>query len=929
MKIGVLLGLLALPFVLVIIAQHVDATCTNSALPNANVCKGFSMVGTTTGGTASGRCFSITNAASASLTCTSAGVGATTATLTWQMDAGACQTVRYDDVSNGALPPSVPNKVSLDVRADGGSTVIKTYLTNAAEPASGTTYTFCATSDGNTGSPARMGTYEWYLHCVKDNGPGGVGNYDVDSRGTGSQDTSFNRGAAQGRITVSALGVNSYPTGSTFAYGPSGDETITITGAFTTPNIDNNAETMRTAILDHATLLQGEVGATVDVDSGSLAQNFVADQTYALTYNPWDPILNIQGTSSFTGTNWATMSSTGHGAGITRLSDTTVQYTTSFNVNPNIKMDADGSGGFSGADETDQSYASGTCGTGSLTELFNRGEGPVCTRWRLINARDQLLSRAMTFARHDASHTVCANYGSLTPTSNVYSISGTFSTTATCAGAADATGSPRHISVTNTDQSYESGTVYYISSLYYVDAHLEADATLNKDDFPTENANEVSGLVIQDDGMGNDASETGRGWCHVKGVRKDLEIDTSGSAISWNYKDPTTATRSSGTDDTGSDGWTPNASPHNLLATTPLGMAWTWNCSVSFNGNTGNAAQTFSITIAGGGGVMGFPGDPLRATCTPNLANPSETITCVAAESNADGSARTGNAAGTLYDLWNPSNTQIVSGGSTTEIGSTGVYRFTFSPGASPTLGNYYVVVRTTDAMPVSTQAAFTIETDPTIALANSLASVLTDTGLIKGYTDQVEGFTDTLEASAATAATAHTNLQADTDDLQVSATHADAHHHTIEAYTDGLEPGQTAILDALEAAGEISAAEHQEILDALSSLNMTGETRGNATYALILDKLGPLGEPVNIESDLLDLWMPLLFWIGAVLFLMWMEWVYALAFTVPGILDTLFPDQIPGDFPQWFVFLFLGVLMEFAARRFSWGRYKKNSVGA
>src|SRR5690349_5511133 len=54
-KWGLLLGLLAVPLLLVLISDHASATCTNSAHPNANVCKGFSAIGTTTGGIASGR----------------------------------------------------------------------------------------------------------------------------------------------------------------------------------------------------------------------------------------------------------------------------------------------------------------------------------------------------------------------------------------------------------------------------------------------------------------------------------------------------------------------------------------------------------------------------------------------------------------------------------------------------------------------------------------------------------------------------------------------------------------------------------------------------------------------------------------------------------------------------------------------------------
>lgn len=237
----------------------------------------------------------------------------------------------------------------------------------------------------------------------------------------------------------------------------------------------------------------------------------------------------------------------------------------------------------------------------------------------------------------------------------------------------------------------------------------------------------------------------------------------------------------------GQAGWSANL--FLWTAGTPLG-SWTKTVDVtgpaSIDANTHLIDSSIIYTLVAP--ASGFTGDPLRLLCGPLIANPGETVTCAAAESNADGSARTGNAAGTLYDLWNPSNTQIVTGGATTEIGSTGIYRFTYTPGGSPTLGNYIAIVRTTDASPVTTSTVFTIETDPTIALASSLATALSDLGLVKGYTD-------TVEASLSTAATAHGTLQADTDDLQSSATHADGHHHaqdTAIAGVDDLVNGHT-----------------------------------------------------------------------------------------------------------------------------------------
>lgn len=762
----------------------VDATA-NCGLPVADRCHGESMTATTTGGVASGRCFFFTTSSTAPA-CSTAGIGTTTNRAAWALTPGSCVTLYYHDVTNGAVPPAAPNKVTLRVDVDTSVTVTKTYQASAAEPASGTSYTFCATSNGDVGGTPRAGTWYLDLVAVKDNGPGGVGNYAVSAAGTGSP-SSFDAGGLRGSTTVSSVSRSAYPAGSTFAYGSSADESIAVTTTFTQPNGDNNVETSFNSILDASTLLVGQAGATVDVDATTtLAQSFVADNTFPQGNSPYVPGWTIAGNSVLLGEKWSILSPSGHGGGLTRFSDTFI-YDGSFNIDSRIRMDSEASGGFASADETDKSYVGGSC-TGAEVDLFNRGE-LACTSWALVNARDEYLSRSMTHFRRDASNNVCSSYGSLTPSSNIYTASGTFNTGGSCAAAADTTGSTRHLLVTNTDQSYLSGTIYRISSLYHVDSHLQLASTLAPDDYPTDDANEILAYEVRGDGMGGDLSETTRQWCFVDGVRHDAPIDTSGSAITRTIKDPTATTRATGTTDTASDGWT--ATSQNLLASTPLGDDWTALCSVAFNGNTGSDTEIYEVFVntTGGGETVYTGADPLTifAHQTANGTVP------IAIHSRLlDGTARTGAAATIFVSVFDwPSMSPVVTGANVTEVDATnapGAYAYAFT---APYAGAFLVSANTTDgANPIGAHNVVTVEA------------------------------TNTLE---------------------------------------------------------------------LSTMS-------------------------NFEGLGFDGFLFVLFWIAAALFFIYRDWVFSLAFTVPGLLDALFPAQIPGEFAQYLLLAFVGVVAQYFA---------------
>lgn len=960
MKIHLALLLVICGGSLVLLAEPADATTTCHA--TGNWCQGYAHVTTSTGGVASVRCFALRTTNTAP-TCGASGLTPVNE-ATWEMNAGACITFYWFDTTNGAVPPAVPNVVNIQVRFDDSGTVVLNVLGAGAEPANGASYSFCATSTGVVGASPRAGTYRIYTSVIKNNGAGGVGNYNVDSDGVATVGaiTSYDRGALRAKVVVASITRNAYPADSLFSYGTAGDESITVTGTFTQPNGDRNVECFATAVLDSATGTVGAVGATVDVDaSTTLAQSFVVDSTFPLASGPYIQGLGLGCNALLTGMLWSVYASSGHGANIVIGTSTFAYDSTTFNIDPGVKFDSDGAGTYAAAD--DLAVIKVGSSSGAVVSVFNKGE-TFYSEWYVFNSRGEKLTRAMTFGREDSTPTTCDS-GSITPSgAGLYTATVALSTGGTCTTTADTTGSPRFFRVTNTDQNHRSNQVFAVSSLLrfdedgsgtpdndvftcldacpatqvtvfnrgeavdydgylinargtqysgtsvtwtakdslgattntqtitdtagkysgvfmtlsstekatadmtgdphtftathngntansaspvfgvssllFIDSHIEISGTLVKDDFPTENSAEDLAYIIS-----TAQTDTTHGWCHVKTVRKDVNVDTSGSAVAWSYIDPLSATRASGTDDTGSDGWTPNGSPHNLLASTPLG-AWTFRCVVAaFIGNAGTNDQGFTVGVPAGSVSGGFPGDPVRVFASPVLAVTGQTVTFQITESLIDGTARTGNAAATDVYVYSPSHAVLVSAAHPTEV-AYGAYYYDYT--APATSGAYSIVVRTTDPTtmnPVGSSNGFYIQTGwatttdaatiiaATDTLETSAASAATDLTTIKGYTDTLEasaataatdlatikGYTDTVEASLATMQTDLTTLKGYTDTLESGQATAQVDLTTIKGYTDSLEGSMTTALadlvtlkgytDTLEASAATAAAAH------------------------------------------------------------------------------------------------------------------------
>lgn len=304
MKAGLLLGCFAAILVLLAFASPVEATTVCKA--SGNWCEGFAHVSTNTGGVGVTRCFAF-RTVNLAPTCLVGGV--TPANEAWEMAAGACTTLYYWNVaSGGGVAPATPNKVALQVYSPAAAVRSYYLLTTGSVPANGDSFQFCATSDGtNTGSPM-AGTFLLFVQAVKDNGAGGIGNYNIGSNGASTAGTvvSFDNGALRGQHLVSSIARNAYPAGSTFAYGPAGDESITITGTFSQPNGEGGVECMRTGVLDSATLTIGATGASVDVDAATtLAQSQVVDTTFPAANSPYvGVLLTGQCNAALTGLPW-------------------------------------------------------------------------------------------------------------------------------------------------------------------------------------------------------------------------------------------------------------------------------------------------------------------------------------------------------------------------------------------------------------------------------------------------------------------------------------------------------------------------------------------------------------------------------------------------------------------------------------------------
>ena len=181
---------------------------------------------------------------------------------------------------------------------------------------------------------------------------------------------------------------------------------------------------------------------------------------------------------------------------------------------------------------TAQNSTNGNVNVAVTPAVYNRGETVSGLNFYLTNARGTAYAgKTATIAVRDDDSEV-EDSQSLLSDAEGKIIFADYAVASTDKATADTTGSPKHIRVTPPDgnTAFSSNNAHSVSSLYYIDAHPELDATLNTDDWPMEDANEALTAVI--------AADLFSFFAHVKNVRKDVNIDTSGSAVTFTVKKP-------------------------------------------------------------------------------------------------------------------------------------------------------------------------------------------------------------------------------------------------------------------------------------------------------------------------------------------------------------------------------------------------------
>lgn len=291
----------------------------------------------------------------------------------WQLTAGGSVTLVYRSQSSGLTPTTDANKVTLIAYYETGTgTVVRTLASNAAIT-DGQTYTFYGTSDGTIGGAERCGTLRLYVNAIKDNSTGGLQDYNVNS------DTSNFPGALRVNMKVTNLAVNAYPAGSTFAYGTTANEVITLTATHTQRYADRDLETFRIDALD-LTVVQAS-GTAQEIGTTTTAQTFIANNTFDSAANTYGMRFTTVGASALIATEkWALPVGSGNA---TQNGTDSVQRQSFYNVDPRITINSIVMG----------------------QSLYNRGEATT-TDFSVLNARAEAVTRSVNYELKDSLGTV-------------------------------------------------------------------------------------------------------------------------------------------------------------------------------------------------------------------------------------------------------------------------------------------------------------------------------------------------------------------------------------------------------------------------------------------------------------------------------------------------------------------------------------------
>lgn len=306
--------------------------------------------------------------------------GVPTLPSTWEIDAGASVTLRFrwTDVPGAiGLTPNDPNKVYLIAYYETGTgTVVRTFA-NGTAVANNSTYTFHGTNTGQSGGSPRCGTLRLYVRAVKDDSTGGLNDYDTNSDAAGAN---ANPGALRVNMLVSNLAVNAYPAGSTFAYGPAGDEIITLTSTHTQRYADRNVETYRIDALENAVVQSN--GTIKEIGTTSTAQTFTANNTFDDAAKSYGKKFTVTGNSILVPTEKWTLPKA-NGVNVTQSGTDAVERQSFYNVDPRISI----------------------VGT-VLSKALHRLDDNTTIDFNVTNARGEQLTRSLTYQLKNSLGTV-------------------------------------------------------------------------------------------------------------------------------------------------------------------------------------------------------------------------------------------------------------------------------------------------------------------------------------------------------------------------------------------------------------------------------------------------------------------------------------------------------------------------------------------
>lgn len=224
----------------------------------------------------------------------------TTDATGWEVNAGESITLKYWSEATGATPPGSPDTIDIEIYHEDTGTLICS-LHSGAEPTNGDTFTLHGTTDcTGTGTPA-SGTLRLFIEADL----GGIGGYTVNSDGTGGDEDANQQGAIRGNIPASevTLTASTPPAGSLFAYGPSGDESVTITATYPRPFLSATHQDLRIDI--EAGGGPAVTGSTFDAEvDGSTDEVQVIDDSFDGVQRTYGASLNRDGDSTLTGVSW-------------------------------------------------------------------------------------------------------------------------------------------------------------------------------------------------------------------------------------------------------------------------------------------------------------------------------------------------------------------------------------------------------------------------------------------------------------------------------------------------------------------------------------------------------------------------------------------------------------------------------------------------